>query len=142
MAKNSKWIGLAGFGLLVLACFLPWTYHGDIDKTFTGFYSEKNIYGRPGKFLLIIAGLTMLSSFINLVWLKRLALFLSAINVAYAVKTFLVFGSCYLGYCPEKKIGLWLMLITTFIIFIASLFPDGKMQGRPGAEGGSGSDEI
>ena len=135
MAKYSKWIGLAGFGLLMLACFLPWTYHADIDKTFTGFFSEKNMYGKPGKFLLILAGISVASSFANLVWMKRVGLFLSAINVAYAVKTFLVFGSCYLGYCPEKKTGLWLMIISSFIVFIASLFPDGKVNEKIKAEG-------
>ncbi len=123
--KYSPWFALVAFGLLVMACFMPWTFHEDLGKSFTGFFSEKNIYGKPGKFLLIAGGLTTLIAFVNIVWLKRVALFLSAINVAYAVTAFIRFGSCYDGYCPERKIGLFLMLICTIALLAVSMLPKG-----------------
>jgi hypothetical protein len=123
--KYSPWFALVFFGLLVLACFLPWTFHEDIGKNFTGFFSEKNIYGKPGKFLVIAGGLTTLIAFVKIVWLKRVALFLSAINVAYAVTAFIRFGSCYDGYCPERKFGLFLMLVTTIALLVISMLPKG-----------------
>lgn len=127
MARYSKWISLAAFLLLTAACFMPWTYHADVQKNFTGFFSENNIYGKPAKFLLIMGGLGTVFAFIPKLWLKRTALFLSGLNVAYAIKTFLMYGACYLGYCPEKKTGLFLMLISTIFLLIAAMFPAGKI---------------
>jgi hypothetical protein len=126
MLKTSKWISLAAFLLLLAACFMPWAYYADIDKSFTGFFSEKNVYGRPAKLLLVLAGLTTLSSFVPLVWFKRTALLAGGLNMAYAIKNFLLFGSCYRGYCPEKQPGLYIMLFAAVIIFAASFFPEGR----------------
>jgi hypothetical protein len=123
MLKNVKWFGLTAYLLLAVACFIPWTWHADIQKIFTGFFSENNIYGKPGKFLLITGALATLSLFLTPVWFKRAGLFLGAIQVAYAIKNFLLFGSCYRGYCPEKKFGLWLMLFSSLLILAAVLFP-------------------
>src|SRR5690606_960231 len=41
--KYSQWIGVAASLLLVAACFLPWTWHPDLNKEFTGFFSENNV---------------------------------------------------------------------------------------------------
>ena len=134
MARYSRWIALGAFLLLAAACFLPWTYHGDIQKTFNGFFSEKNIYGKPAKFLLIAGGFSALFAFMPKLWLKRTALFLSGLNVAYAIKTFLMYGACYLGYCPEKKIGLFLMLISTILLLVAAMFPAGEIKDQPAVQ--------
>jgi hypothetical protein len=128
MVRYSKWISLFAFVLLLVACFLPWTYHADVNQDFTGFYSAKNIYGKPAKLLLIFAGITTLCAFVPVLWMKRTALLVGGLNVAYGIKNFLLFGSCYLGYCPEKKIGLFIMLIATILIFLMSFFPDGKVK--------------
>jgi hypothetical protein len=141
MATYSRWIALSAFILLATACFLPWTFHADIQKTFTGFYTENNIYGKPAKFLLILGGLTALFAFIPKLWLKRTALFMSGLNVAYGIKTFLMFGACYQGYCPEKKIGLFLMLICTILLMIAAMFPAGEIKQQPAVESFSGGEE-
>lgn len=130
MVRYSKWISLFAFVLLLVACFLPWTYHADVNQDFTGFYSAKNIYGKPAKLLLVFAGITTLCAFIPVLWMKRTALLVGGLNVAYGVKNYLLFGSCYLGYCPEKKSGLFLMLIATILIFLMSFFPDGKVKAK------------
>ena len=130
MVRYSKWISLFAFVLLLVACFLPWTYHADVNQDFTGFYSAKNIYGKPAKLLLIFAGITTLCAFVPVLWMKRTALLVGGLNVAYGIKNFLLFGSCYLGYCPEKKIGLFVMLIATILIFLMSFFPDGKIKAK------------
>jgi hypothetical protein len=130
MVRYSKWISLFAFVLLLVACFLPWTYHADVNQDFTGFYSAKNIYGKPAKLLLIFAGITTLCAFVPVLWMKRTALLVGGLNVAYGIKNFLLFGSCYLGYCPEKKIGLFLMLLSTILVFLMSFFPDGKVKSK------------
>ena len=133
MVRYSKWISLFAFVLLLVACFLPWTYHADVNQDFNGFYSAKNIYGKPAKLLLVFAGVATLCAFVPVLWMKRTALLVGGLNVAYGIKNFLLFGSCYLGYCPEKKIGLFIMLISTILIFLMSFFPDGKVKAKSDA---------
>ena len=127
MTRYSKWVGLAALAALVLACFLPWAFYADVNEVFTGFFSQGNVYGKPGKFLLIFGSITTLFIFLKNLWVKRAALLLGGLNVAYAIKNFLLFGACYRGYCPEKRIGLYLMLIATILLFITTLLPEGKV---------------
>jgi len=84
------------------------------------------MYGKPGKLLLILAGITTACSFIKVLWLKRTAFLAGGLNVAYAIKNFLLFGSCYRGYCPEKQFGLYLMLVCSILIFIMAFLPEGN----------------
>ena len=126
--KNLKWIGLAACVLLIIACFLPWTYHADINKTFTGLFSEKNAYGKPGKFLIFVAILSIVFIMLNKVWAKRMHLFLAALTFGYAIKTYILFTSCYNAYCPDKKYGIYLMMICCAVILVAAIFPDLKIK--------------
>jgi hypothetical protein len=145
MSKYSNWISFTGLAMLTIACFLPWTYHADIDRVFTGFFSEKNVYGKPGRTLLVLAFLSALCAFLPRVWAKRTGLLVAALNLAYAIKNFLVFGACYQGYCPEKKPGLFLMLFSTILLLTTALFPQGipkkepalaeNQEGAPSTEG-------
>jgi len=50
--KYSQWIGVIAALLLIGACFMPWAYFPDLDKEFTGFFSQGNIYGKPGKVII------------------------------------------------------------------------------------------
>ncbi len=118
-----KIIGLSLCFLLIVACFLPWAYYADLDKNFTGFYSEQNNYGKPGKFFTGFAIIAAILILTNKVWAKRTLLFLAAINIGYLIKTYLLFTTCYNTYCPEKKIGLYLLIISSVGILITVLFP-------------------
>ena len=119
--KFYKWAGIAAAIILIIFCFLPWTYHADIDKTFTGFFSEKNKYGKPGKYLTFFGLLSLVFFITGKTWSNRILLFLSGIMVAYAIKTYILFTSCYNAYCPEKKPGIYIMLICCVVILIASI---------------------
>jgi hypothetical protein len=125
MSRYSPWLALAALATLAMSCWLPWTWHADLGMHFTGFRTERNIYGKPGKLLLILGTLTAAAAWIPRIWAKRAALLLSALNLAYAVKSYLVFSACYLGYCPEKKAGLFLMVAAVAALLLASLFPHG-----------------
>jgi len=127
MSKYAPGLALLAIATLSIACFLPWTWHEDLNMYFTGFQSKENIYGKPGKFLLIMGGLTALSAWVPRVWAKRAALLISSLNAAYALKTYLVFSACYLGYCPVKQVGIYLMLTATFLLLFVSLFPKGRL---------------
>ncbi len=120
-------IGLLACIILVVACFMPWAYYADIHETFTGFYSYKNTYGKPGGFLTLMAITGFVLMYIPKVWAKRTNLFVCALTVGYAVKSYVLFTSCYNAYCPEKKVGIFIMLLSTIIMLLAAVFPDLKI---------------
>ena len=120
-------VGLAACVLLIVSCLMPWAYYADIKETFTGFYSYQNQYGKPGKFLAFIALVCFALMLLPKVWAKRTNLFVCALGVGYAVKTFILFTSCYNAFCPEKRAGIYVMLLTSLIMLVAAVFPDLKL---------------
>ena len=101
--KYSKWIGLFICIALIAVCFIPWTYHADVQKNFTGFFSQNNAYGKPGKFIIFLTLLSSLLILLPKLWAKRAHIFVAGILVAYSIKTYILYTSCYNAYCPEKK---------------------------------------
>jgi hypothetical protein len=128
--KYLQRIGLIACLVLVVACFMPWTYHADLKETFTGFYSHDNHYGKPGLFLTGIAVIAFAFMYIPKVWAKRINLFVCAVGVGYAIKSYTLFTSCYNAYCPEKRTGIFLIMICTVIMLAASVFPDLKIKDK------------
>lgn len=121
-------VGIIACVALVVACFMPWVYYADIKETFTGFYSYQNQYGKPGKLLSLIAVIAFALMMLPKIWAKRTNLFVCALGVGYAIKTFILFTSCYNAYCPEKKTGIWLMLAATMLMLLSAVFPDLKLK--------------
>lgn len=128
--QYSKWVGLASCVILVIACFIPWAYYPDINKNFTGFFSQDNSYGKPGKFLVFFALLSAILIMLPRVWAKRAHIFFAAVFTGYAIKTYVLFTSCYNTFCPQRKAGIYLMMISCFLILIISIFPDIKIRGK------------
>lgn len=132
-SKISHRIGLLACILLVVSCFLPWTYYADVNiateaqRTFTGFSTYENQYGKPGKLLTLIAVIVFVFMLLPKIWAKRANLFITALGVGYAIKTYVLFTSCYNAYCPEKKAGIFIMLISTILLLVAAAFPDLKL---------------
>ena len=125
--KYYKWIGWCASALLIGSCFMPWTYYADLNKNFTGFFSEQNIYGKPAMFFIFFALVSILLINLDKVWAKRTHIFLAALNIGYLIKTYILFTSCYNAYCPEKKFGLYLLILSSAVLMIVSIFPDMKV---------------
>ena len=119
--------GIIACIILLLSCFMPWAFYADIHETFTGFYSFQNQYGKPGKFLSVMALIAFAFMMLPKIWAKRTNLFVCALAVGYAIKTYILFTSCYNAYCPEKKAGIFIMLLSTIIMLVSSAFPDLKI---------------
>jgi hypothetical protein len=127
-SRYSKWVTLFGALLMITACYLPWAFYPDLNKSFTGFFSENNIYGKPAKLLIIFAVFNVLAQFLNSVFLKRVNLLLMALGFAYAIKSYIVYAECYKGYCPQKQVGLYLMVLASAILLITSVLPSGTLK--------------
>ncbi len=132
--RYSKWVGMAACLLLIVVCFIPWTYHADIQKNFTGFFSENNAYGRPGKFIVFFCVISLLLLLARKVWAQRVLLFVAGTLVAYSIKTYILYTSCYNAYCPEKQAGIFLLIFLALIIFASALFSDLKLQPKQSEE--------
>ena len=114
---------------------MPWTYYADLNKNFTGFFSEQNIYGKPGMFFIFIAIVSVVLIYLDKVLAKRTHIFLGAINIGYLIKTYILFTSCYNAYCPEKRFGLYLLILSSILLMIVSIFPDMKIVDNKDVEG-------
>jgi hypothetical protein len=122
--KYSQWIGVAAALLLIGACFMPWAFFPDIQKDFTGFYSEKNVYGKPGKVLIFFCLIQLVLFLFPKLWAKRANILVSAMTIAFAVKSYILYTACYKGICPEKKVGIFLVLFTAVLMLVMSCLPN------------------
>jgi hypothetical protein len=118
MKKYLQYVTAALCIFMMIACFLPWAYYADLDKTFNGFFSEQNKYGKPGRFIFAFAAIIFTCSVFKYNWAKNLQLFVAAVLLAYAIKSYILFASCYRAYCPDKKIGIYLVIFCSLFAFI------------------------
>ncbi len=126
--KYSKWVGLLIYILIGVVCFMPWTYHADLDKYFTGFFSQNNVYGKPGKFFILFSVCSICCLLIDRVWAKFTHIFFAGVLLAYALKTYHLFTSSYNAYTPEKQFGIYALVVLSILSFLIALFPDMKIK--------------
>ncbi len=82
------------------------------------------MYGKPAKVLIFFAVIATLFFGIARIWAKRWNLLVCSLTLAFAVKTFILFSSCYRGICPVKQPGIWVMLASAILMMACSLLPD------------------
>lgn len=133
--KVFHYIGIVSCILLIIACFMPWTYYPGPKITFTGFnvqtFPSGVNYGKAGipiVFLtVIILILTLLKSIVS----KRINLFLCALLMAFAIRTFVVFSGSLIKGDLIIKPALFLVIILPFFILLSAIFPkDGRTKVR------------
>ena len=124
MIKYSKWLGLCGVLIVIVACFTPWVYIESKQITVSGFYTIGTHFGKPGILHIFLAGLAAIAFYIRQLWAKRANIFICAIHIAIAIKNYILITSCFAGECPEKKIGIFLIAIGSVMMMLAALFPD------------------
>jgi hypothetical protein len=130
--KNSQWIGVAGALLMIGACFMPWAYYPDIQMEFTGFFSQQNIYGRPGKIIAFFALINIVLFVIPRVWAKRTNILAAAMVFAFGIKSYVLYTACYRGICPARRAGIFLVVLGALIVLITSLLPDLPVRDKNG----------
>ncbi len=122
--KFYKQIGCIACLLLVISCFLPWAYYPDLHESFNGFYSEHDLYGKPGKLFIFFAICAVLLIFIDKIWAKRTLIFIAAFNLGYLIRTYILFTTCYHAFCPQKQYGIFLLILSSMVLMVVSFFPD------------------
>jgi hypothetical protein len=112
----------------VVAVFLPWVTVESIKLTISGMNTEGTDFGKPGYFHLAMAVIFLVFTFTPRIWAKRTNLMIVALNLAWAIRNFIMIGACSGGECPSREIGLWVVLLSSFIMLLGALFPDVDME--------------
>lgn len=103
---------------------MPWVLINIKNITVTGLKAHGTNFGKPGLVNIIMGGLAAACFLIPRIWAKRTNLFICAFNIAWAVRNYIVVSACYAGECPEKQVGLYLLLIASGLLLLAALLPD------------------
>jgi hypothetical protein len=128
--KFLQYIAILSCIALIVTCFIPWVHYNSIDTTFNG-YNVKPFptgvnYGRAGKIITILVSISFLLTLIPYVAAKRTNMFVSALLVAYAIRTYVLFtGSLFEGEVV-KLAGIYLIVAFSFVILFCSIFPSLK----------------
>ena len=122
-----KWIGLLSALLLIISCFMPWVFIESKNITISGVDATGTNFGKPGYFHFVMAALFLVCTFVQKVGFKRLNLLITALNLAWAIRNFVVLALCSGGECPVRQSGIWLSLLASVLMLISAMFPDMKL---------------
>lgn len=125
--RYSKWLAFFSAGLLFAACFLPWITIESKDITITGFDTTGTRWSPPGNLHTMFTAFYLVFTMIPRIWAKRLNVFIAAINMAWAIGNFIRMALCDGGECPVRQPGMYLALLATILMLVASFFPQVKM---------------
>ena len=125
-----KWVGLLATLALIVACFFPWVFIESKNITVTGIESTGTSFGRPGYFHFVLAATFVVFNFTPRIWAKRMNLLVTALNIGWAVRNYFLVSACAGGECPEKKLALYIVLICSFVMLAAALFPSVELTER------------
>jgi hypothetical protein len=126
--RYMKWIGLAAAILLVVSCFSPWVFIESRNITVSGIDATGTNFGKPGYFHLLMTALFLICTFIQRVGAKRTNLLITALNLGWAIRNYFIITICQAGECPEKKMGIYLLLLASILMLVSALFPDMKLK--------------
>lgn len=125
--KHMKWAGLLIVGLLIASCFTPWVVIASKNIIVSGIDATGTNFGKPGYIHFILSFFFIFFHLLPKVWAKRWNLLIVGLNIAWAVRNFFIISACRDGECPEKQIGLYLVLISSFLLMVSAMFPDIKL---------------
>jgi phosphatidylserine synthase len=125
--KYSNYIGAVAAVLVIASCFLPWVYIASIQTTVTGLKAPHTNFGMPGLMNILFSVLCICFFLVNNIGAKRANLFFCALNLAWSIRNYLLLSQCQMGECPEKKLGMYAILIFSVAMMVMSLFPNMKL---------------
>ncbi len=121
--KYSQQAGWMAAALLIVVCFLPWSYIASRQITITGLSALGTNFGKPGLFNIVMSVIAAFLFMVPRLWAKRTNVFVSAINLAWALRNYIILSTCMMGECPEKKLGLYALVALAIVIQVMALFP-------------------
>ena len=99
----------------------------DIHLLITGVDGGATL-GKPGLFNIILCVVMGALFFIPRLWAKRANVIIGALNIAWSIRNYILAGACSGGICPEKKAGIYLLLLLSFLIELMTFLPTVKIE--------------
>lgn len=124
--KWVKWISILAALVLIASCFFPWVVIESKNITVTGVNVSGLAYGHYGYFLIPLSIAFIILQLIRKIWAKRLNVAVGALLFTIGFACMWIFR-CEYGECPVKQTGLYIMLVSSIIVFIGALMPDIKL---------------
>jgi len=121
--QSIRWVSLLTAAIIITACFFTWVSVDSKNFFVGGFYSSvNNKFGEPGILQTTFCLIYIILLSLNKIWSIRTAFFVSAFNIAWAVRNYVVLSACSGGLCPEKHTGLYTILFgSIFLTVLTSL---------------------
>lgn|SRR5437773_9404245 len=118
-----KWVGFLATIALIAACFFPWVFIESKNITVTGIQSAGTSFGKPAYFHFVMAAFYLVFNFTPRIWAKRVNLLIVALNIGWTARNYFLISACAGGECPEKKVGLYIVVISSVAMMVVALFP-------------------
>ncbi|MBL7732465.1 MAG: hypothetical protein JNM88_14895 [Chitinophagaceae bacterium] len=115
---------------------MPWVKIESVGLTISGIDAGGTNFGKPGYLNLLCVIFFTIFHLTPRLWAKRTNLVVVALNSAWALRNFLLIGTCRAGECPSRKIGIYLLLLASLLMLLAALFPDMKLEKKQTANRG------
>ncbi|HVT84871.1 MAG TPA: hypothetical protein VHD35_06695 [Chitinophagaceae bacterium] len=119
-----KWIGFVAAVALAIACLYPWVFIESKNITVSGIQSAGTSFGKPGYLHFLLIAFFLFFHFIPKVWAKRSNLLIVALNLAWAIRNYILISFCQMGECPVKKTAFYILIPASVLMLAAALFPD------------------
>jgi hypothetical protein len=121
--KYSQLVGVVAALAIIGLCFVPWIYIPSVHITVTGLHAEGTSFGKPGLLSIYFSTISIVFFLIPRIWSKRANVFIATINFAWAIRNYILLTACLGGECPEKKAGLYLLVLASLVVLLMSFFP-------------------
>ncbi|HTJ14778.1 MAG TPA: hypothetical protein VL547_22225 [Dinghuibacter sp.] len=133
--KYSQIIGIGLVLAFVVVAWMPWIYIPSIHSTISGMTDDTGKFGKPALFNLFCCAFSLVFFAVPRLWAKRGNIFAATMNLAWALKNFIILSICRQGECPDRKAGFFLMFLIALGIEIMSFLPKLTVQKKGAPEG-------
>lgn len=138
--KYSKWIGLAAVLVVIITCYRVWVFVPAAQLSIGGmFASGPQNFGKPGLMNIFFSFIAAIMFVLPAVWAKRLNFLFCGLNIAWAIRNYLLLSRCYGGECPQLTNALYILLAASGVMVVMCFLADVKVsQEADGTTSGSG----
>jgi hypothetical protein len=107
---------------VIAACFFPWVIIENRDIYFGGFDSTNQNFGKPGLLHVVLCSIVIVLLLIGRIWSIRIAFIFCALNIAWALRNYVIISACRGGECPQKQPALYIILFSSLLLALFLLF--------------------
>ena len=121
--KHSQILGLLAAIALIDVCYAPWSFIVSKNILISGMHATGTHCGRPGFMNIFLGAIMIIFFFIPTIWAKRTNVFIAAFNLAWSIRNYLLVTGCLMGDCPEKRYGIYLLILLSIVTLLMTFFP-------------------